>query len=144
MNTINNFLAAALFALILLAAGQKATAQQVVKDQIKNKAQPFSLFDIRLLDSPFKHAMEMESRYLLMLEPDRFLHNFHKHAGLPDKGEIYGGWESLGVAGHSLGHYLSACSMMYASTGDERFKDTGEISGSSRKNSRRGVWLQDN
>lgn len=123
MNTINNFLAAALFALILLAAGQKATAQQVVKDQIKNKAQPFSLFDVRLLDSPFKHAMEMEGRYLLMLEPDRFLHNFHKHAGLPVKGEIYGGWESLGVAGHSLGHYLSACSMMYASTGDERFKN---------------------
>ncbi|HTQ09784.1 MAG TPA: beta-L-arabinofuranosidase domain-containing protein, partial [Fimbriimonadaceae bacterium] len=27
-----------------------------------------------------------------------------------------------GLAGHSLGHYLSACSQVYASSGDERFK----------------------
>ncbi len=30
--------------------------------------------------------------------------------------------ESEGLSGHTLGHYLSACSMMYASTGDARFK----------------------
>ena len=32
----------------------------------------------------------------------------------------YGGWESptSELRGHTLGHYLSACSMMYASTGD--------------------------
>jgi len=29
----------------------------------------------------------------------------------------------MGVAGHTLGHYLSACSMMFASTGDERFRE---------------------
>ncbi len=38
------------------------------------------------------------------------------------KGDVYGGWESEGLSGHTLGHYLSACSMMYASTGDQRFK----------------------
>ena len=95
----------------------------VTTGEARIKAEPFSLFDVRLLDSPFKHAMEKEGEYLLSLEPDRFLHNFHLNAGLPVKGEIYGGWESRGIAGHSLGHYLSACSMLFASTGDERFKD---------------------
>ncbi len=94
----------------------------IVSNCVKLNAKPFMLNDVRLLESPFKHAMDVEGAYLLSLEPDRLLHNFHKNAGLPVKGEIYGGWESMGVAGHSLGHYLSACSMMYASTGDQRFK----------------------
>ncbi len=37
------------------------------------------------------------------------------------KAEHYGGWESQGVSGHSGGHYLSACALAYASTGDQRF-----------------------
>jgi DUF1680 family protein len=31
------------------------------------------------------------------------------------------GWENETIAGHSLGHYLSACSMMYQTTGDNKF-----------------------
>ena len=30
------------------------------------------------------------------------------------------------LKGHFTGHYLSACALMYASTGDERFKARGE------------------
>ena len=37
------------------------------------------------------------------------------------KAPKYEGWESLGVAGQTLGHYLSACAMYYATSGDERF-----------------------
>ena len=33
------------------------------------------------------------------------------------------GWENESLAGHSLGHYLSACSMMYQTTGDSRFRE---------------------
>src|SRR5262249_23762680 len=39
------------------------------------------------------------------------------------KGEVYGGWESASLAGHSLGHYLSACSLMYAQTGESAFRE---------------------
>lgn len=85
-------------------------------------ARAFSLHDVRLLDSPFKDAMQRDSQWLLSLEPDRFLAWFRKEAGLDAKGEVYGGWESKGVAGQNLGHYISACAMMYAATGDERFK----------------------
>ena len=40
----------------------------------------------------------------------------------PQRGDLYGGWESAGIAGHTLGHYLSAISQQYAATGDIRFK----------------------
>ncbi len=86
------------------------------------KATAFDLKDVRLLDGPFREAMEADTRFLLVLEPDRLLSEFRAHSGLEPKAKKYGGWESSGLAGHTLGHYLSACSMAYASTGDERYK----------------------
>jgi DUF1680 family protein len=82
----------------------------------------FGLGDVELLDSPFKQAMERNAEYLLSLDADRLLHNTRKYAGLQPKGELYGGWESQGIAGHTLGHYLTALSQQYASTRDPRFK----------------------
>ena len=66
--------------------------------------------------------------YLLSLQPDRMLHNFRVNAGLEPKAPVYGGWESeepwveIRCHGHTLGHYLTAASLMYASTGDQRMK----------------------
>ena len=86
------------------------------------KAYAFALAETRLLDGPFKHAMSMDSAYIMLLKPDRLLYRFYANAGLPVKDSIYGGWESDGLSGHTLGHYLSAASMMYASTGEIEFK----------------------
>jgi DUF1680 family protein len=36
---------------------------------------------------------------------------------------VYGGWESQSLAGHSLGHYLSACSLMFAQTGEAAYRE---------------------
>lgn len=88
----------------------------------------FHLSDVQLLDSPFKKAMELDGKYLLKLEADRLLAPYLKEAGLNPKAENYGGWESdgelgEGLDGHSLGHYLSALSMIYASTGRQVYKD---------------------
>ncbi len=89
---------------------------------------PFSLADVRLLDGPFLDAQKRDLTYLLLLQPDRMLHNFRVNAGLEPKAPVYGGWESeepwVGIRcqGHTLGHYLSAASLMYASTGDARMK----------------------
>ena len=77
---------------------------------------PFPLEAVRLTASPYLAAVEANRTYLLSLEPDRLLHNFRTSAGLPAKGEVYGGWESESLAGHTLGHYLSACSLMFAQT----------------------------
>ena len=93
------------------------------------KLADFPLSEVRLLDGPFKHAQELDHQYLLALEPDRFLHNFHVNAGLPPKAPPYGGWEAPdwgGFRGHAAGHYVSALSLMYASTGNERLKQRAD------------------
>ncbi len=89
------------------------------------QAQPFPLSQVRLLDSPFRDAMVRDGNYLLSLDSDRLLYNFRINAGLPSSARPYGGWEDskIELRGHSIGHYLSACSLMYASTGDARFKE---------------------
>ena len=87
------------------------------------KALPFQLKDVKLLDGPFKHATELNIQSLLNYEPDRLLAKFRSEAGLKPKAEAYGGWEAMTIAGHSLGHYLSACALMYQTTGDQRFLD---------------------
>ncbi len=89
------------------------------------QAKPFDLKNVRLTgDSPFTANMKRDQAYLLGLDPDRFLHTFRLTAGLPTSAEPYGGWEQPTgeLRGHIFGHYLSACALMYASTGDERFK----------------------
>ena len=105
-------------------APEKSNNKIKVKPVVNIEAYTFNLKDVRLLNgSPFKNAMDKDAAYLLLLEPNRLLHRFYKNAGLPTKGDVYGGWERDGLSGHTLGHYLSACAMMYASTGDKRFKD---------------------
>lgn len=88
------------------------------------KAYAFNLAAVQLLDgSPFRQALKADSGYILALKPDRLLYRFYKNAGLAPKDSIYGGWENAGLSGHTLGHYLSACAMMYASTDNKAFKD---------------------
>jgi DUF1680 family protein len=95
-----------------------------VKPVVSFQAEPFPLADVRLLDGPFKHAMELDRRYLLSLDPDRLLHNFRVNAGLPSSARPLGGWEApdCELRGHFVGHYLSACALMFASTGDTKLK----------------------
>jgi uncharacterized protein len=111
-----------LLRLLLPLAMAGALRANVASTPVTPVARPFSLGDVRLLDSPFKDAMERNAQYLLSIEPDRLLHNTREFAGLAPKGARYGGWESLGIAGHTLGHYLTALSQQYAATGDERFR----------------------
>ena len=84
--------------------------------QVKARAAPLTA--VRLAPSRYADAVAANRRFLLSLEPGRFLHNFHRSAGLPVQGERYGGWEARGVAGQTLGHYLSACALLHAQTGD--------------------------
>lgn len=93
-----------------------------VKLKVQPKAFAFELSDVKILDGPFKNAMDRDLGYLLSIDPDRLLHRFYSNAGLPTKGAVYGGWESEGLSGHTLGHYLSAISMAYVSSGNPEFK----------------------
>lgn len=88
------------------------------------QVRPLPLNAVRLTGGPLKHAQELDARYLLRLEPDRMLAYYRERAGLDRKAEPYGGWDGGGrnLTGHVAGHYLSAVSLMWAATGDERFR----------------------
>jgi DUF1680 family protein len=96
------------------------------------KLSPCSLHDVRLLDGPFLAAQKRDVDYLLSLQPDRMLHNFRVNAGLAPKAPVYGGWESeepwvdIRCHGHTLGHYLTSVSLMFASTDDDRMKQRAD------------------
>ncbi len=94
---------------------------------VKMKVQAFPLEEVRLLDGPFKRAIDLDGQYLLSLEADRLVHNFRVNAGISSSAQPLGGWEApeCELRGHFVGHYMSACAQMYAATGDTRFKDKG-------------------
>lgn len=100
--------------------------QTFAKDDVINanrKIQSFEISQVKLLPSPFKEAQDKNSQYLLSVEPDRLLSKLRLNAGLEPRAKNYGGWEDASIAGHSLGHYLSAVSKDYAATGNELFKE---------------------
>ncbi|MHC4648380.1 MAG: glycoside hydrolase family 127 protein, partial [Planctomycetota bacterium] len=105
-----------------LATLHQSRLPQVPSAPTKSACRPFDLKQVRLLDGPFKRAMDLDRRYLYDLDSDRLLHMFRLTAGLPSSAEQLGGWEKRELRGHTMGHYLSACALMYASTGDEKLK----------------------
>ncbi|MBO9623829.1 MAG: glycoside hydrolase family 127 protein [Sphingomonas sp.] len=96
---------------------------QLKVEEAPVKVRPLPLAAVRLKPSPFLDAVETNHRYLMSLSPERLLHNFYASAGLPTKGDTYGGWEARGIAGHTLGHYLSALSLLHAQTGDSAVRE---------------------
>lgn len=90
------------------------------------KVKPLPLSAVRLAPSDFATAVDVNHRYLLGLSADRLLHNFRKYAGLAPRADIYGGWESDSLAGHTLGHYLTALVLMQAQTGDPECRRRAE------------------
>ena len=90
--------------------------------QIPVQMESFSVNDVTLTESAFKHAEDMDIRYLLGIDPDRLLAPYLKEAGLEPKADNYTNWENTGLDGHIGGHYLSALSYMYASTGNLEIK----------------------
>jgi len=109
--------------LVVMSAGLHAREQETgEREAAAMKARPFDLQHVRLLDGPLKDATLRSRRYLLDLDADRLLHMFRLTAALPSSAKPLGGWErpASEVRGHFVGHYLSACAMMHAATGDEK------------------------
>jgi DUF1680 family protein len=112
---------------IVLGAFLQALTQAHAIDshKVQLKAAPLPMNSVRLTGGPLKKAEDLDAAYLLELQPERMLAFLRQRAGLDPKAEGYGGWDGPGrqLTGHIAGHYLSAISMMYASTGDKRFKE---------------------
>ncbi len=107
-------------------SGARNAALAAAAGLIKARALPLSA--VRLTGGPLKHAQDLNGRYLLDLEPDRMLAYYRDRAGLTPKGEPYGGWDGDGrnLTGHIAGHHLTAVSLMWAATGDERYRDRAD------------------
>ncbi len=78
----------------------------------------YGISDVRIMDGDFAKAAEANRQYLLAHSVDRLLASFRREAGLEPKAQQYGNWESMGLEGHSAGHYLSGISLMIASGND--------------------------
>ncbi len=99
------------------------------REKIPWSVEPFPLKQVRLRKGPFLDAQLADQRYLHLLPSDRLLHTFRLNAGLSSSAQPLGGWEKPDseVRGHFAGgHYLSACALMYASTGDGESKDKAD------------------
>ena len=121
---------------LMAARGWRALAQDPVVDAERAadhvgyeavvwKARPFPLRQVRLLYGPLREAQERDRVYLYMLPNDRLLYSFRLTAGRGSAAQPLGGWEAPDgeLRGHFAGgHYLSACALMYASTGDEALR----------------------
>lgn len=92
------------------------------------KVQSFEMAEVRLLPGIFKDSEAANLGYLKRLDSDRLLHNFRINAGLPSSAQPLGGWEKpdCELRGHFVGHYLSACALMYSSTGNKEVKAKGD------------------
>jgi len=84
----------------------------------------FGLSEVTLGAGPLQQARDWNRSYMMRLPNDRLLHNFRVTAGLPSTAEPLGGWEapSAELRGHFVGHYLSACALLYAATKDQEIK----------------------
>jgi DUF1680 family protein len=116
---------ALLFRNKIFALGKNAAATS--QDSL-TKAKLLPLNSVRLTGGPLKNAQDLDGKYLLSLEPDRMLAYLRQRAGLEQKAQPYGGWDGAGrqLTGHIAGHHLSGVSLMYAATGDARFKDRAD------------------
>src|SRR5262245_34679737 len=101
---------------------------QQIKSAVPDVARPLPLSAVRLTGGPLKRAQDLDADYLLKLEPDRMMAYYRQRAGLQPRAQGYTGWDGDGrnLTGHIAGHYLSGVSMMYAATGDARFKDRAD------------------
>lgn len=95
-------------------------------DRIQARRYHPELKQVRLLPgTPFYDRQKDMMKFLLAQDNGSMLYNFRKAAGLPILGaEPMTGWdaEECKLKGHTTGHYLSAVSLAYAASGDERFR----------------------
>lgn len=74
----------------------------------------FSIGDVTMTDAYCTNAFTQEMDYLLAFDVNKLLCGFRENAGLNTFGATrYGGWENTNIAGHCVGHYLTAIAQAY-------------------------------
>ena len=84
--------------------------------------QDIPMNEVEILDGYEKNAFSLEVKYLKKLDADKLLRGFCDIAGVESEAQKYGGWETSAIQGHTLGHYLTAVSQGYKTSGDKELK----------------------
>lgn len=83
----------------------------------------FALNMVEITEPVLENALCKEQEYLRSIDSDRLLAGFRETAGLGKKAERYpGGWEDAELAGHTLGHYMTALAQLGAASGARDIK----------------------
>lgn len=103
---------------VTLAGCAKESKVEVLEKPLSDVPMSF----VELQDSYEKNAFDLEMQYLKKLDSDRLLKGFCDIAGVESEAQLYGGWETSAIQGHTLGHYLTAVSQGYAYSGEKELK----------------------
>jgi len=98
-------------------------------EKVAWEAKPFAMPQVRLLPSVWMDMMELNRSWLYSLPNERLAHNFRVTAGVASDASPLGGWEApdCELRGHYVGHYLSSCALLHASTGDTAIRDKAHL-----------------
>src|SRR5688500_17431773 len=88
-------------------------------DAATSATRMFALADIQLGEGMFAHSHALNRRYLAALAVDRLVAPYRIEAALAPRAPKYPNWESMGLEGHTAGHYLSALAQEAAQGDDE-------------------------
>ena len=92
----------------------------VLAESEETDMEQFGLGDVEIIDDYYLAAQDTDIDFLKKFDNDRVLYRFRDTAKLNTKGaQTYGGWENSYIAGHSVGHYLTAVAQAVNATGDQ-------------------------
>ncbi len=109
-----------------LAVSLAGCSNNRASEPLENTLKDVPMCDVELLNSYEQNAFNLEVRYLKKLDADKLLKGFCDIAGVESDAAKYGGWETSSIQGHTLGHYLTAVSQAYATSGDEELKEIAD------------------
>ena len=113
-NLLNRLVSAFSAATVLCSVNSAVPAVFTANAADGSRISDFSISDVKMTDDYCTNAFEKEMKYLLSFDTERLLAGFRENAGLSTNGaKRYGGWENTNIAGHCVGHYLTALAQAY-------------------------------
>ena len=74
----------------------------------------FPMSDVTVTDPYYVNVAQKDIDFLKTFNVNKLLARYRELAGLSTNGATsYSGWETTQIAGHTLGHYLTACAQAY-------------------------------
>lgn len=95
-----------------------------ISAQMTNSLRMFTPNEVSINDSEYKMREKWDTDFMMSLSPEKLLYHFYKIANIRCDSTItpYNGWEATDLKGHTLGHYITAMSLLYSHSKDKEVK----------------------